>query len=169
MISISVGHCRRAGDDAVEREDEVEHQDLADGGGHRHAGDAGGPWAPARLSPATWFVDLGRGLPDQEQAAPPSGSGHATRSRGRTEAEHRLRELHDEGDAGQQPPAAGSRARPITETARPGNADCSASLLVRMEMKIRLSMPSTTFHDPPGFANGQPGGGIGEQNDDVFA
>jgi len=94
-----------------EREDEVEHQDLdrcagrfmvmpADAGGRRPS--------PAHswlgLSPRDMVVDLG-GWPSRSGNRPPAhqGSGHATRSRESNRLNTRLRELHDEGHAGQQP------------------------------------------------------------------
>jgi hypothetical protein len=86
-------------------------------------------------------VDLGRGLPDQEQASryqDQVAPGESMAEQG----EQRLGELHDESDARQQRQPQDHR-QPDTDAARVG-APILGSLLVRMEMKIRLSMPSTT-------------------------
>jgi hypothetical protein len=82
---------------------------------------------------------LGR-LPHQEQAT--GDQDHVLPREGVAEHfDHRLGQLDDPGDGAQQRQAHDQR-HADTDASRL-RADCSGSLLVRIEMKIRLSMPST--------------------------
>ncbi len=126
------------GDDRVEREHDVEHHDLhddaAEGRRHRAGGD--------RLGRALeLLVDLVRGLADQEQAAADQDqvapgevlSKHREQRRGQPD---------DPGDGHQQPDP--RTAASVMPRRRALSRCAGGSFPARIEMKMMLSMPSTS-------------------------
>jgi hypothetical protein len=105
------------GDDAVDREHHVEHQYLADRRGESEAGLAAVEQVGARIGIDAVMDLLGR-LPDQEHAAGDQDQ-VAPGKVVAEQTEHRIGELHDEGDRAEQHEPQQQRAADA-DTPRPG-------------------------------------------------
>ncbi|MNV69796.1 hypothetical protein D3C71_1627230 [compost metagenome] len=95
-----VGHAH-GGDDAIDREHEVEHEDLADG--HRETWRGAGDDAFLAMPGfgRDVLMDLARGLPDQERA-PGNQDDVAPGNAFAKDREDRLGQRHDPGNRRQQ-------------------------------------------------------------------
>jgi hypothetical protein len=151
------------GDDAVDREHQVQHQDLADRGRHAHAGRLAGLEHVRAGLGVDVVVDLLGGLPDQEQAAGDQDQvapGEAVAERG----EDRLGEPHDDRDGPQQRQAH-DQGGADAEAAGPGPLVLGQLVGEDRDEDQVVDAEHDLHHDQRD--EGHPGGRVGEQGEQV--